>query len=264
MVFFSPAPKRLITSSNWISRNDSSSINAILHPENYLFSPRLKYDDKTKGDVIAKQILSRNNCYCRCKGKKLPRPTFFKRPNSCINYDALLKNSSAAMYDSDLKRKSLTGCVCNNIDDDVSDPENIRSRATRPRQTKSLPVDAGLKYSDQRKNYEEYRQIQEERFQEKLQDYEDGKNYKEYRQSQEEKFQEKIQDYEDGERRQWLKEQLGAGDSEKVDTILSETDTFLIHYINKYKIIYYRHTRIRHSYVFIKLWSRRKSRIYFR
>lgn len=169
--------------------------------------------------MIAKQILSRNNCYCRCKGKKLPRPTFFKRPNSCVNYDALLKISSAAEYERDLKRKSLTGCVCNKIDDDLSDPENLRSRATRPRQTKSLPVDAGLKYSDQRKNYEEYRQIQEERFQEKLQEYEDGKNYEE------ENFQEKLQD-EDGERWQRLGEQLGAGDSEKIDTILSETDTF--------------------------------------
>ncbi|XP_066245941.1 uncharacterized protein [Euwallacea similis] len=143
-----PLPKRLLTSSSWKSRNDSSNISAILYPEDS--SPRLKLDEKTRGDVIVKQLLSGNNCYCRCKAK-LPRPSFFKRPNSCTSMKVLDKST--------LTRRSLSGCVC--VDDDTT----ATKIATRSGET-------SLKPTAQRLVYDAYRQTEEDKFRKELQDYE--------------------------------------------------------------------------------------------
>ncbi|XP_066140152.1 uncharacterized protein [Euwallacea fornicatus] len=138
-----PLPKRLLTSASWKSRNDSSNVSAILHPED--LSPWLKLDEKTRGDVIVKQILGGNNCYCRCKAK-FPRPSFFRRPNACTTVKVLDKST--------LTRQPLSGCVCSGDD------------------TAAISGEMSLKPTDQRLVYDAYRQSEEDNFKRQLRDYE--------------------------------------------------------------------------------------------
>uniref|UniRef100_A0AAR5Q9G8 Uncharacterized protein n=1 Tax=Dendroctonus ponderosae TaxID=77166 RepID=A0AAR5Q9G8_DENPD len=198
-----PVPKRLLTSLNWHSRNDSSSINAILHPENNL-SPRLKYNEKTRGNVKEKHILSRNTCYCTYDRKRVPRPTLFKRPNSCVSYNNYLEKGKALENEDNLIRKSLTKCTCESDDDDDGDDEEEdvgsdlnhgRPNNSKLVHAKSLPVEVGLKPTQQRKLYEKYRREQNLKLQEQLQSYTEDEQYQEGN-------------------------QLGAGDSETVDVLL--------------------------------------------
>lgn len=193
----SPPPKRLLTSLNWHSRNDSSSINAILHPESNL-SPRLKYNEKTKGNVLEKHMLSRNNCYCTYDSKKVPRPTLFKRPNSCAGFNNRKKAQDLENLDN-LIRKSLAKCTCkSDDDDDGSDLNHQRSNNSKLKNAKSLPDEVGLIPTGQRKLYEDYRTEQNVKQQEYLQSYaKDEKNRE--------------------------ANQLGAGDSGAVNVLLGET-----------------------------------------
>ncbi|XP_050302449.1 uncharacterized protein LOC126740461 [Anthonomus grandis grandis] len=156
-----PAPKRLITSKNWTSRNDSSKVNAILHPENFSHSSGKTQSQKIKGKVNVKPLLSCNTCYCRCKSQ-IPRPTFFKRPNTCISYN--LSAKSKVHEDVGLKRKSLR-CICDGEEDVGSQRSEVEQVS------KSSGVDDfGLGKTAQRRKYEQYRKEQEVIHKEKLHD----------------------------------------------------------------------------------------------
>ncbi|KAL1502433.1 hypothetical protein ABEB36_007574 [Hypothenemus hampei] len=151
-----PAPKRLLTSSNWILRNDSSNINAILHP-NESTVPLLKFNEKTRGDVIVKKIINRTKCYCRCKSKKLTKPTLFQRPKSCIICDCF-------------EDKSTSECHCE--DDDYDQESSPESLIFRVRKLKGrVPAGVALKYSEHRKKYEDYLRMREQELQKKIRIY---------------------------------------------------------------------------------------------
>ncbi|KAF7271735.1 hypothetical protein GWI33_015415 [Rhynchophorus ferrugineus] len=128
-----PPPKKLLTSLSWTTRNDSSSVKAILHPE--CLSPRLKFGEKTRGQVTQKHLLSRNNCYCL--DRRPPKPTLFNRPNSCISYQTL--------------------------DDQIELKEKLPKHRLFQKEN-GLLENVPLNFTDQRERYEEYREREEERF----------------------------------------------------------------------------------------------------
>lgn len=99
----------------WETRNNSSNVAAILHPDNYISSNRLnslgkfKIND-TNNNVKQEYPLSTNNCYC--KTEKI-RPKLLSRPKSCV----FIEHQPQQQYDN-WCRKSLSEKL-----DRIQDPD---------------------------------------------------------------------------------------------------------------------------------------------
>lgn len=97
-------------------RNDSSSIQAILHPDQQHKQCRKQIKNVLDDSVVKKevaykkQLKSSNTCYCK---EKATQPTLFRRPNKCLSleeFEQKLKNSD--LLNGLLKARASLNCYC--------------------------------------------------------------------------------------------------------------------------------------------------------
>ncbi|XP_060534273.1 uncharacterized protein LOC132706768 isoform X1 [Cylas formicarius] len=136
----STMPKRMITTKNWIARNDSSNVDAILHPPSLPTAPLLKQDETTKGNVTRKPMLSQNSCYCT-HVDEAAKPTLLSKPKECTSKEE----------PEDLRIYQSSSCVC------VLEPRQLEI-------LKDARKEHDLSPTEHRQKYEEFRQAQEDAY----------------------------------------------------------------------------------------------------
>ncbi|XP_050501941.1 uncharacterized protein LOC126881617 [Diabrotica virgifera virgifera] len=151
-------PKQLLF-NNWATRNDSSKVAALLHPDDYLEKPRRYLKDvphkaNRKADketgVYRKCCMGTNTCYCREESIK---PSLLRRPNKCLSLEAFEERFKEKLP---IGRNSLH-CFCKagsasaeNIN--LSDHEILQKY-----QEELECLNKNLQITDQRKDYEIFR-----------------------------------------------------------------------------------------------------------
>ncbi|XP_072380364.1 uncharacterized protein [Diabrotica undecimpunctata] len=154
----SDGPKQLLF-NNWATRNDSSKVAALLHPDDYLEKPR-KYlkdvphkagrkTDKEAG-VYRKCCMGANTCYCREESIK---PSLLRRPNKCLSLEEFEDRFKEKLP----KGRHSLHCFCKagsasaeNIN--LSDHEILQKY-----QEELECLNKNLQITDQRKDYEVFR-----------------------------------------------------------------------------------------------------------
>nr|XP_023012788.1 uncharacterized protein LOC111502856 [Leptinotarsa decemlineata] len=182
-------PKKLLY-SNWETRNDSSNVNAVLHPD--LETPRkfihqvpTKPVQESKG-VYRKCCLGTNTCYCR---EKPIRPRLLNKPNKCLSLEALQRK----LTDDNLSRTSLR-CLCEVVDDGASTSNvNVTDSDLIKKYKEELEKNStSLHITKQREDYNLFRIEQNEKYLDDVERYDLENESARYGLEEKDRYQEDI------------------------------------------------------------------------
>ncbi|XP_057658342.1 uncharacterized protein LOC130895178 isoform X2 [Diorhabda carinulata] len=144
-------PKQLLFSNNWATRNDSANVALALQPE-YLLNSRRKcfknvpFKPSNTNNVYRKSCLGSNNCYCKETSIK-PPGLLLRRPNKCLSLEEFEDRFHNKL---NTKGRSSFHCFCkanSELTDHINRVQSIQNEFENE----------NLKITDQRKEYEKFR-----------------------------------------------------------------------------------------------------------